>query len=73
LRTIRAIFRASAGFNTQQGTYLNGIRVKMFSMNGLRLKKKIIERQIKQCLNLLQRPGILYDINRRSFLLAHGF
>ena len=58
LRAIGAIFRAAPGLDRQERADLDFVRVKMFSVKGLRLEQQVVDRQRKQRIDFRRRPVV---------------
>ena len=58
LRAVGAVLGTGAGLDRQQGADLNPIGIEIRAVHRLRAKQQVVERQRKQCANLVQRPVV---------------
>ncbi|KAK4009560.1 hypothetical protein OUZ56_018694 [Daphnia magna] len=66
LRAVRAIFRAGARLDRQQGGQLHGVRIEMRAMNRLRPEQQVVERQREQRFDFSAGPVIANGPANRS-------
>ncbi len=72
LRAVTAIFGTTTGFDTQQGTDLYSIGIKILPVNGLRLVHQIRKWQIKQGFNFRLLPVMAERRGLFCYIFSHG-